>query len=444
MESDNDSPSVLSWNPRGLNDPDRRTAVHTTIAASSCHIVCLQETKLAHVDQFTAAFLGGHRLTSYAQRPAAGTRGGILLLWDDNEFDLHDIQVGTYCLSAMVCSRKSGTSFKLTGVYGPTTANLKDAFFAELVSLKPPLGTMWLALGDFNQILRARDKSNLNINRSRMRRFRQALQSCELVDIHLQNWRFTWSNERETPTLSRIDGFFCNEEWDLHFSDHILHALSSSLSDHCPLLLACDRGPPRPKSFKFENIWTKLPGFLQVVSEAWAAPTDHVEPCHVLSHKLAHTGRALRRWSSSFFSGYKVQLHMAQEIILRLDSAQENRQLFPEERDLRARLKRRVISLAVLERSRKKQCARINNLKEGDANTRYFHLRVNGRRRKNYIKRLMSNGGWVTSHTEKETIIHDHFSSILHRPPPRPRTLNWNVIHGDVGTDTPLGGLEIQ
>ena len=47
----------------------------------------------------------------------------------------------------------------------------------------------------------------------------------------------------------------------------------------------------------------------------------------------------------------------------------------------------------------------------------------------------------MTSHTEKETIIHDHFSSILHRPPPRPRTLNWNVIHGDVGTDTPLGGI---
>jgi hydroxymethylpyrimidine/phosphomethylpyrimidine kinase len=34
--------------------------------------------------------------------------------------------------------------------------------------------------------------------------------------------------------------------------NHIFHALSSSLSDHCPLLLANDSGPKRPKSFRFD------------------------------------------------------------------------------------------------------------------------------------------------------------------------------------------------
>ena len=122
-------------------------------------------------------------------------------MWDDDLFHLHDLQIGIFSLSTMVSSRKSGATFKLTGVYGPTVAGLKDAFFAELIALKPPPGTRWLALGDFNQIHRARDKNNSNINRSRLRRFRSALQTCELSDIHLQNRRFTWSNERATPTL---------------------------------------------------------------------------------------------------------------------------------------------------------------------------------------------------------------------------------------------------
>ena len=105
------------------------------------------------------------------------------------------------------------------------------------------------------------------------------------------------------------------------------------------------------------------------------------------------------------------------------------------------------MSLAVLERSRKKQSARISNLREGDANTRYFHLRVNGRRRKNYIQRLMRNDGWVTSHAEKEAIVHDHFSTVLQRPPPRTRSLNWDAINiaptSLDGIDSPILEAEV-
>jgi hypothetical protein len=119
--------------------------------------------------------------------------------------------------------------------------------------------------GDFNQIYRARDKNKSNVNRRRLTRFRDTLQSVELNEFPLQNHRFTWSNERLNPTLSKLDGVFGNHECDIAFSDHILHALSSSLSDHCPLLLACARGPKKPRSFKFKNYWTKMPGFKDVV-----------------------------------------------------------------------------------------------------------------------------------------------------------------------------------
>jgi hypothetical protein len=79
--------------------------------------------------------------------------------------------------------------------------------------------------------------------------------------------------------MSKLDGFFCNEEWDIAFATHILNALSSGLSDHCPLLLAKVDGPRRTKSFRFENFWTKMPGFKETVQAVWNMQIPHVEPC---------------------------------------------------------------------------------------------------------------------------------------------------------------------
>jgi exonuclease III len=146
--------NILGWNVRGLNDQDRKDTVHGTIANSSCHIACLQETKLQAVSPFDAIYIGGNRLKSFAERPALGTRGGILLLWDDSVVDITNVVTSDFCLSAdvrLINSSENG-DFKITTVYGPTTAALKDQFYAELASHKPPQGVRWLALGDFNQI----------------------------------------------------------------------------------------------------------------------------------------------------------------------------------------------------------------------------------------------------------------------------------------------------
>ena len=151
--------NVLNWNPRGLNCPKRRDVVCDLVASSSCQIVCMQESKLENVDAFTAAHLGGYRLKQFAQRPANGTRGGILMLWDETKVQATDVVQGTFTLSSLFSIIGSDVSFKLTTVYGPTRGNLKDAFFAELVAAKPPSGTRWLVTGDFNQIYRADRKS---------------------------------------------------------------------------------------------------------------------------------------------------------------------------------------------------------------------------------------------------------------------------------------------
>ena len=194
--------------------------MHGFLSSTSCHVACFQETKLSNFDNHLATFLGGYRLDNFAYKPAAGTRGGILLLWNSNFVDLQNISIRRFSISAMVTLIDSNISFLMTAVYGPTRDLLKPAFLRELRRCKPDEGSKWLLLGDFNLIYRARDKNNRNLNQSRMRQFRAALNSCKLREIHLQNRKYTWSNERRRPTMCRLDKVFVNETWDLAFEQH--------------------------------------------------------------------------------------------------------------------------------------------------------------------------------------------------------------------------------
>ena len=149
---------------------------------------------------------------------------------------------------------------------------------------------------------------------------------------------------------------------------------------------------------------------------------------HRLHQKLQRTAIALRDWAKGICTEAKLQFHMALDIIQRFDVAQEHRDLSPQEMRLRAALKRKILGLASIERARKKQASRITHIREGDANTKFFHLKVNARRRKNPIQRLRKDNGWAVTHEEKESTIYDHFTHIMGRPCPRPNELTGKLL----------------
>jgi hypothetical protein len=115
---------------------------------------------------------------------------------------------------------------------------------------------------------------------------------------------------------------------------------------------------------------------------------------------------------------------VANEVILRFDEAMETRQLSPDERKLRSFLKGRCLALASLERVRLRQRARIRDLQEGDANTKYFHMKANSRRRRNLIPVLRSGERVAASISDKLALAHDHFQNIMGSVPTRGRLLN--------------------
>ena len=83
--------------------------------------------------------------------------------------------------------------------------------------------------------------------------FRATIDHLRFKEIKLNGRRFTWSNQQENPTLTRIDRLLCTPEWKLFFPACFLHSLPSLMLDHTPLLLQGELDHHQNTSFRFEN-----------------------------------------------------------------------------------------------------------------------------------------------------------------------------------------------
>ena len=95
---------------------------------------------------------------------------------------------------------------------------------------------------------------------------------------------------------------------------------------------------------------------------------------------------------------------------------------------LKRDLKMRILGLSAVEKLRAKQQSRLTAIKAENANSKLFYLRINGRKRKNFIQSLHTDRGMVTDHKEKEQHIHDHFSKQFGAPVQRQFTLDWEAL----------------
>ncbi|XP_073363332.1 uncharacterized protein [Aegilops tauschii subsp. strangulata] len=111
-----------------------------------------------------------------------------------------------------------------------------------------------------------------------MGKFRDFVDDHELKEMYMHGRRFTWSNERDTPTLTKIDRILISVDWELDNAEYLLQALSTGVSDHAPLLLTTSVGFCPKRRFRFELFSTRLDGFEEAVREAWVCDPTVVDP----------------------------------------------------------------------------------------------------------------------------------------------------------------------
>lgn len=125
-----------------------------------------------------------------------------------------------------------------------------------------------------------------------------------------------------------------------------------------------------------------------MIHDAWQCKMIVLDPLHKLDSLLKLTNQALQSWSQRRVRNVRQQISLAKELLWRFDLVEEIRLLSPLERWLRCELKQKLLGLCSFERTIARQRYRLSWLREGDANTPYFHLHANHHRRRSYITHL--------------------------------------------------------
>jgi hypothetical protein len=260
-----------------------------------------------------------------------------------------------------------------------------------------------------------------------MGRFRRCINDLALKEVYLNGRRYTWTNGQDPPTLVLLDRVLCTADWEELAGECSLSCLASVVSDHSPLLLDCSPSPPTHRRFHFEEFWLRLDGFQETVAQAWGS-IQSVDPFERMTLRLQTTARKLTSWAAKSIGNVRHKLAICRELILRFDKARESRMLTPHESWLHKALKLSHLDLASLDRTIARQRARIANLKDGDANTAFFHQQCSYRRQKNRIRRITVGNRVLDQPTEMAEAAFSHFDDLLGTEFVRDCTINLDQL----------------
>ncbi|XP_069150536.1 uncharacterized protein [Solanum lycopersicum] len=204
-------------------------------------------------------------------------------------------------------------------------------------------------------------------------------------DMGYSGQPYTWCSHRKDGSRiwKRLDRGVVNDNWlDKMPSTNITH-LPSVGSDHCPLLMEC---------------WKK---------------TAVGNPMWILHTKMKRLTNTLREWSKKEYGDifekvkqYEKGVKEAEDNYI-MNNSQENREkLYASNAQ--------YIKYLKLEHAILQQKTQLHWLKEGDANSKYFHAVIRGKRKRMFIHKIMDEkGGWIQGedHIARETC--DYYKNIF-------------------------------
>nr|XP_016483106.1 PREDICTED: uncharacterized protein LOC107803833 [Nicotiana tabacum] len=215
----------------------------------------------------------GGSWVKYDWVPAAGSAGGILLMWDDRSLEVKEIRKGVFSLAALVKDRVSGVEWGFGGVYGPVGEGSKVSFWEELANIMGEWDIPWVLGEDFNTIRFPEERLGCSVISRAMEEFSDFINDHFLIDLPLSGERFTWVDFRSFAYFAR---------WMQR------------------------EGVRAP--FRFENMWLKVPGFGHNVKEWWTSYGVSGSHSYRLSKKLKLLKGDILRWNKEVFGRVEVKI----------------------------------------------------------------------------------------------------------------------------------------
>ena len=226
---------------------------------------------------------------------------------------------------------------------------------------------------------------------------------------------FTWHGRRHGKWIwERLDRGVANYDWLARYSTGRVTHLHCYSSDHRPILLALDPNEEsqkwKRKPFRFEAMWVTDPDGGNTISRAWSHQCEYGTPMFTVASKLKRCKKHLKKWSKAHFGNVKKQIQQTKEMLWKAEERLVKENNYEEV----LRLKSELNVLLDKEEQMWHQRSRVQWIKSGDKNTRFFHGTATNRKRKNFIKGLRdADGNWQSEEAAFTKVLIDFYVELF-------------------------------
>ena len=242
--------------------------------------------------------------------------------------------------------------------------------------------------------------------------FRNVINLCNFRDLGYNGSDFTWCNMRKGVDMiyMRLDRALAMDDQRSHFQNTRVRHLIDSTSNHCALLVSDSVvvQPQQRRYFHYEVMWTHKEECKEVIQDAWNDCLDTRTP-KGLALSLRKCAADLSSWSHSVFDRIPKQIQAKrtalQSLVLRDSNGSHGAEINSLRKDLNELLDSEEIY--------RNQRSRVQQLKEGDRNIKFFHFRASKRKKKNTILGLRDdNGIWYDTNDTIADVVVQYFKNI--------------------------------
>lgn len=242
--------------------------------------------------------------------------------------------------------------------------------------------------------------------------FNQFFHDVEVEDIPLIGKKFTWFH-LNGRARSQLDGFMVSREWFDTWNESFKYILDRNTLNHCPIILkdcSLDLGP---KPFRPLDFWLEDKRFVGFVNKTWNSFEVHSRGVYILKEKLKGLESSLMEWNRIHFGNIHNNIDRIEKAMNKLDKKEDSLVLSLEEVEARKWMQEEFWRNVMYRESLFKQKSRVKWIKESNCNSKFFHIVVNWRRRKNMIRGIEVDKSWVEEPSvvkEPRKIFKDRFS----------------------------------